>query len=203
MLGLTDFSPESTRDGTLPPFEIAKVHAFARVIERMEEMTGEEAHEILGMRKHAFIASEVTLKGGDGDNHPTERAVQKIVNACRDPVYYPSKGAGCSTGRPPVYNDHVKTKCAEVAMELKRKNIAPTPRRVRARLPNLTLNPNTGKRMCDKTLHGIYSTMCFDENEDDPWQYLASVSQDILPSELLPRRQIPKSKHQDQEIPSL
>ena len=42
--------------------------------------------------------------------------------------------------------------------------------------------------MCDKTLHGIYSTMCFDEDEDDPWQYLASVSQDILPSELLPRR---------------
>ena len=73
-------------------------------------------------------------------------------------------------------------------MNLKRKLIRTTPRNVRIRLPQLTRNPETGKPMCDKTIHGVFSTRCYDETEDDPWIYLPCVSQDVLPSELLPRR---------------
>ena len=53
-------------------------------------------------------------------------------------------------------------------MDLKRKLVKPTPRNVRARLPNLTKNPETGQHMDDKTIHGIFSTRCYDETEDDP-----------------------------------
>ena len=75
-----------------------------------------------------------------------------------------------------------------MAMELKRKNSAPTPRKVRARLPQITRNPVTGRPMCDTTMQTIFATKCYDESEDDPWQYLDSPSQDMLPSELLPLR---------------
>ena len=51
-------------------------------------------------------------------------------------------------------------------MELKRKNVAPTPRRVRARLPNLAANPETGVRMSDTTMQAIFSTLCYDEDEE-------------------------------------
>jgi hypothetical protein len=181
----TEFTPDSTKDGALPPLEVTKVWAFKQVIEKVEEVLGEEAQNFLGMGRNDFIASHVVKKGG---GHPTARAIQKTLAKCQNPSWHPGKGLDASTGRPPVYSDHVKSKVAEVAMILKRKNIAPTPRRVRARLPNLTINPTTGARMTDKTMHGIYSTRCFDEDEDDLWQYLTCVSQDILPSELLPRR---------------
>ena len=73
-------------------------------------------------------------------------------------------------------------------MELKRKLVAPTPRRVRSRLTQLTKNPVTGKPMDDKTTHTIFKTLCYDDEEDDPWQYLPSTAQDYLASELLPER---------------
>jgi hypothetical protein len=75
-----------------------------------------------------------------------------------------------------------------VGMELKRKNMAPTPRKVRARLPHLTRHPDTGRPIDKKTIHAVFQTRCYDENEDDPWQYLPCVSQDILPEDLKPRR---------------
>ena len=69
---------------------------------------------------------------------------------------------------------------------LKRQRIAPTPRRVRQKLPALTRNPETGKPMDDKTIHAIFKTRCYDDLEDDPWQYLDSPSQDVLADELKP-----------------
>ena len=180
-----DFSPDSTKKGHLPPLEVTKVFAFGMVVEKMEHVTGEAACDFLGMNRDKFIASQVVLKGG---GHPTGRAVQKVLKACEDPAWYPGKQEGKSTGRPPIFSEYARGKCADVAMELKRKNIAPTPRRVRSRLPNLTINPTTGRPMCDKTMHEVYSTLCYDEDQDDPWQYFDSPSQDILPSDLLPKR---------------
>ena len=87
-----------------------------------------------------------------------------------------------------MYSAHIKSEIARVAMETKAKLIAPTPRRVRARLPNLTMNPNTGKPMDKKTIHAIYKTKCYDEREDDPWQYLHNAAQDVIPAELLQQR---------------
>ena len=38
------------------------------------------------------------------------------------------------------------------------------------------------------TIHTIFKTRCYDEHEDDPWQYLDSESQDVLAEELKPLR---------------
>ena len=89
-----------------------------------------------------------------------------------------------------MFSEHVKGEVARVAMELKRKNLRPTPRRVRARLPDKTINPCTGEHMSDYTVHCIFKTRCFDEDEDDPWVYMPCLSQDFLPDGFKPKRVI-------------
>ena len=42
--------------------------------------------------------------------------------------------------------------------------------------------------MSDAKLQDIFTTKCYDETEDDPWQYLTSPSQDSLPESLKPKR---------------
>ena len=179
------FSPASAAEGTLPPWEVAKAFAFDQVIRKMAEFMESPASKLLGEHVDEFIAAQVTLKGG---GHPTARAVRKVISKCHDSDWYPGKVQGHSTGRPPVYSHHVKSEVARVAMDLKRKSSAPTPRKVRARLPQLTRNPDTGRPMDKKTVHGIFTTMCYDVSEDDPWQFLESPAQDMLPAEMLPRR---------------
>ena len=100
MAGSSNFSPDSTKEGTLPPFEVAKCIAFAKVLEKVEEVLGEEAHVLLGMGKNEFIASQLQLKGG-GNSQP--RTVQKTLAKCSDASWYLGKGQGVSTGRPPVF----------------------------------------------------------------------------------------------------
>ena len=135
------------------------------------------------------MISKVFVKGG---GHPCRAAVQKIIAKAKDPAWYPGKPArssdGDKGGRPPVYSDHQKAEVARVAMEMKRKLKAPTPRRVRARLPQLSRNPDTGKPMSKQTVHRIYKLQCYDEDEDDPWQFLDSIKQDVLPSTTKPLR---------------
>ena len=42
--------------------------------------------------------------------------------------------------------------------------------------------------MSDYTVRKIFKSLCYDEEEDDPWIYLTCLSQDTLPSEMLPLR---------------
>ena len=83
-----DFAAESTRDGTLPPWELAKAYAFSVVIDQMVEMMEETASVLLGMGKNEFICSKVHVKNG---GNPTPRALQKALASCRDPTWYPGK----------------------------------------------------------------------------------------------------------------
>ena len=180
-----DFSGDGTPAGYLPPWEVAKAYAFHEVILHMQAELEIKAHEFLGQAIDAYIATRVTLKGGGS---PSVRAIRALVKKCEDPAWYPGKAKATSTGRPPVYTEHQKSEVARVAMDLKRKRVAPTPRRVRARFPQIARNPDTGRLMDKKTIQTIFKTRCFDETEDDPWQYLVCPSQDALPEELKPLR---------------
>ena len=92
-----DFAAESTRDGTLPPWELAKAYAFSVVIDQMVEQMEETASVLLGMGKNDFICSNVHVKNGGS---PTPRALQKALASCRDPTWYPGKRQDVSTRRP-------------------------------------------------------------------------------------------------------
>ena len=161
-------------------------------------MLGERPAVILGTRVDEYIGSKVRLKGG---GHPSARAIRQVLATCADSSWYPGQSSEPLPGRPPVYSEHVKDEVARVGMELKRKNMAPTPRKVRARLPHLTRHPGTGRPIDKKTIHAVFQTRCYDENEDDPWQYLPCVSQDILPTDLKPRR-VTCAQHILKEFPA-
>jgi hypothetical protein len=190
---MMSFAPGDTLTGELPPWEVAKAFAFHTVLKKAAEVLDTPAAELVGQRVDEFIAKQVTLTGG---GKPGPRTIRNLIVRCQDPSWYPGKPSAkrAGAGRPRVFSEHQRDEVARVAMDLKRKLIAPTPRRVRARLPEVTRNPATGTRMCDKVMQTIFTTRCYDEDEDDPWQYLPCASQDMLPSELLPLR-VGTAKH--------
>ena len=180
------FSPELTRDGYLPPWEMAKAHAFHVCLRQISAHLGEEPAELLGERVDAWIAKQLTLKGG---GCPSDRAVRDLLKRCQDPKWYPGKLSSFSTGRPPVVTAHQKQEIARVAMDLKsNKRRMPTPALVRAKLPRVSLNRQTGQPLSDWSITGIFKTHCFDDDDDDPWQWLACPSQDYLPDSMKPLR---------------
>lgn len=180
-----DYDPNTTKDGHLPPWEVAKAYGIHVALRTISEHIGESPSELLGQRVDKFIASQLQLKGG---GNPTERAVRETLKKCANTYWYPGKVVQYSGGRPPIFTEFQKQEVARVAMDMKRKLIAPTPRRVRARLPQTARNPETGGAMSVKSIQRIFSTLCYDEVEDDPWIYLKSPAQDILPSEIKPFR---------------
>ena len=179
------FCPEHTRDGYLPPWEVAKAAALDSVISDMERHLGKSCWELLGRGKVPYIAGRLALQGG---GQPQERAVRKILAKCRKKDWYPDKQPENVGGRPPVFSDHAKQEVARVAMEHKRSLVRPTPALCRARLPRKTINKRTGNPISDRTVQRVFEALCFDETENDPWQWLGSACQEYLPAHMKPIR---------------
>jgi hypothetical protein len=177
--------PESTQVGRLPPWEVAKAAAYHNAITDIAEHLKDDAAKLLGMSVAEYVAKKLTLQGG---GHPTKRAVKEVIAKTKEPGWYPGKPPANVGGRPPTVTGHQKKEIARVAMDLKRQVIAPTPRNVRARLPATAVNRSTGEVISDKTFHRVYKEHCFDSGEDDPWHWLASPEQDMLPERLKPWR---------------
>ena len=73
-------------------------------------------------------------------------------------------------------------------MELKKDLVAPTPEKVRILMPRKTINKKTAAPISDTKIRTIFKTLCYDENEDDPWHYLPSPQQDCLTDSMKPGR---------------
>ena len=73
-------------------------------------------------------------------------------------------------------------------MELKKDLVAPTPEKVRILMPRKTINKKTGSPISDTKIRTIFQSLCYDETEDDPWQYLPSPQQDCLTEDMKPVR---------------
>ena len=69
---------------------------------------------------------------------------------------------------------------ARVAMETNRQLVKPTPARVHAKLPRLSLNPETAAPASNWTIYNVFHTLCYDEAEEDPWVYMYSPCKDYL-----------------------
>ena len=171
----------STPKGQLPPFEVAKAFAFEAVLDQMEKHMKKSCWELLGTSKKEFTAQKLQVVGG---GNPTARAVQKHwTKGKHDGKWFPGKKSsnqGKGPGRPPSIPQEQKQAIANKAMELKKDIIAPTPQRIRSILPRKTINKATDEPICNKTIREIFKTMCYDEKEDDPWQYLVATQQDYL-----------------------
>ena len=173
----TSLSPESTQEGTLPPFENAKAYAFEHVIRQMEKHMEKSARVLLGKDKGEFIAEHLMLKGG---GNPMRQAVFQSIKRCKEPGWYPGKVHGARTGRPAAISQHQKEQVAQALMAAKKRLQRPTPEVARAKRPRLCINKATGKSMSDWSIYNIMHSMCYDETEDDPWIYAYSPSKDYL-----------------------
>ena len=95
-------SPDETRVGRLPPFEVAKAYAFDVVVGAMEKHMGQSARALLGRDKGEFIAIKLQLQGG---GQPARQFFQTIKK-CKEPAWYPGRTTGERTGRPPIISAH-------------------------------------------------------------------------------------------------
>ena len=181
-----DLDPGNTPEGQLPPLEVLKAFAFKEVLEGMEEHTGKTCWELLGKSKKDFTAERLKLKGG---GKPTARAVQKHWTKKKgDPQWFPGKRDSSKSGRPPSITFAQKQAIAQKAMQMKKDIIAPTPEKIRILLPKTSINKTTQESISDFTLRQVFKTMCYDEKEDDPWQFLPSLQQDCLTDKMKPPR---------------
>ena len=55
-------------------------------------------------------------------------------------------------------------------------------------MPRSTINKKTKGPISDFTIRQVFKTMCYDEKEDDPWQFLSSLQQDCLTDAMKPPR---------------
>ena len=173
-----------TPAGKLSPHEVEKVWAYKEVIEEMEKHLGKTCWELVGKGKKEFTAQKLSEKGG---HSVTGRAVQKHWTKAAQKKK-DSEKASSTAGRPPTISFKQKQAIAQKAMELKKALIAPTPERIRMCLPKTTINKAANKSISDWTFHQVFKTMCYDEKEDDPWQYLPSLEQDCLSADMKPGR---------------
>ena len=107
------FSPDSTAEGTLPPFEVAKAWAFEQVLKHMEQHFGKSSWMLIGEDKTTFMAKHLQLKGG---GHPGRTAIFNAIAKCKQPGWYPGKVDGKRAGRKPLFTDHQKSEMARVAI---------------------------------------------------------------------------------------
>ena len=101
----TNYSPGNTKDGCLPPWEVAKAKAYADVIREMANRMSMDPCEVVGERLDDFIAERSTLKGGGS---PTPRAVRAVLQKCADKEWHPGKPPTNKGGRPAVFTRHTK-----------------------------------------------------------------------------------------------
>ena len=65
-----NLAADGTRDGQLPPFEVAKAIAFRKVLGDAAAMMHTSAAKVVVQRVDQHIASKLRLKGG---GHPSAR----------------------------------------------------------------------------------------------------------------------------------
>ena len=180
------FDPLGTQEDRLSPWEVAKAVAMDAVIADMGKYQKKSCYVLLGQGKVPYIASKLTKVGG---GNPSDRAVRSVLALGKTKGWYPGKPPDNVGGRPAVYSDHVKQEVARVAMQEKKNLVAPTPQRCRALLPKKTINKKTGRPMSDSTVQRVFKALCYDEDEDDPWQFLGSTAQEYLPAPMVPLRE--------------
>jgi hypothetical protein len=192
-----EFDPAGTPRGKLPPWEVAKAIAFQEVISKMEEHLGKTCKQLTGLGKADFTAEHLTVVGGW---EPTGRAVQLTWTKVKeDEDWFPGKKTDQRSGRPPSISEAQSQAIADKAMELKKDLVAPTPEKIRVLLPRKTINKKTGAPISDEKIRTIFKTLCYDEDEDDPWHYLPSPQQDCLTDEMKPAR-VRTAKHLLQHV---
>ena len=175
-----------TAQGKLTVFEQTKAVAFQKAIAAMEKHLGKSCWELTGQGKADFTAGHLRVQGG---GQPSGRAIKAIwAKVQQDGEWFPGQTPVKQVGRPPQITQDQKQAIAHKAMWLKEELEAPTPQKVRIKMPKKTINKVTKKPISDSSMQRVFKALCYDEREDDPWQYRNAPQQDCLTQEDYPAR---------------
>ena len=91
------WSDADTKIGHLSPLETCKAFAFHVALEAISKNLRKLAYSLLGQSAPAWIAEQLTLKGG---GCPSERAVRAAVAKCKASGWRPGQAETKTGGRP-------------------------------------------------------------------------------------------------------
>jgi len=172
--------------GKLSILEKTKAVAFEKAIAAMEKHLGKSCWELTGQGKADFTAGHLRAEGG---GRPSGRAIKAIwTKAKQDGQWSLGEAPANQGGRPPQITKGQKQAIANKAMGLKEELMAPTPERVRISMPRTSINKTTKEFISNSSMQRVFKTMCYDEQEDDPWQFRNAPQQDCLTQEDFPAR---------------
>lgn len=179
-------SQRKTPQGKLTLLEKTKAVAFQKTIAAMEQHLGKSCWQLTGQGEADFTAGHLRVQGG---GHPSGRAVKAIwAKVKKDGQWLLGQTPANQGGRPAQITQGQKQAIANKAMGLKKELLAPTPERVRISMPRKTINKTTKKPISDSSIQRVFKTLCYDEDEDDPWQYRNAPQQDCLTQRDFPAR---------------
>ena len=125
--------------------------------------------------------------GGCATHKPPHQKARRKSASKRKRVVTASIKA-CGPRGPSQEGWHDKQAIANKPMGLKWGLLAPTPERGRICMPRKTIDKQTKKPISDKTIHRVFKTFCYDEQEGDCWQYRNAPQQDCFTERDYPAR---------------
>ena len=70
------FCPAATKEGYLPPWEVAKAFAFHTVLQDVAEVQGVQPHELVGKRVDEYISEK---EKGEAKRREEQRRGDRII----------------------------------------------------------------------------------------------------------------------------
>ena len=159
----------SSRTGTLPPVEQAKLWALTTLA------------DTFGVKLSLEKMASVLKKNGGG--HPSVETIRKWKSVFQeDPDWYPGKTQedAATPGPKPVFTPQRKHAVASAAMAEKRAGREPTVAGVRARCPSATWNENTEQPITDKYILHVFREQCYDDDSEQPWGHMVAYNKTAL-----------------------
>ena len=167
----------SAPEGRLCPWEVAKALGLR---EASKELHG-------GQANLPWIAARVTKVGG---GHPSPASLHELFGKVDgDPDWFPGKHSGTKRGPKPLLTKSKRMCIARSAMAAKRnRDDEPCVAAVVHACPTATLNPQTKKPFCDKTIRGVFTTECYDFDPEHPWKFQLGSQKVYLPQQVKDHR---------------
>ena len=167
----------------------------------------EASKEIYGGHVNVtWIASKLRTTDGSGQkyskNAPQHGSISEFFKKVEaDPDWYPGKHQQTKKrGRKPILTKAKRARIASSAMSQKTEGHEPSVDVTITRCPSSTLNPETEKPFCDKTIRKVWLEECYDFDPARPWRLQAPLQKVFLSEEVKAHR-LSMARHILQTMP--
>ena len=122
-------------------------------------------------------------------SHPAHSSVKEFFEKVdADRHWFPGKHSGTKRGPEPVLTAQKRSRIAASAMSQKAEGHEPDAAVTIVRCPVATLNPNTQRPFCEKTIRKVFLEDCYDFDPDFPWKLQRPLQKMFLPDDIKDHR---------------